>query len=158
MIFSCFVLVVSVGLSLFYLQATCERILRRRFSVSCCADIVRAYRLEFATLKGALTQGGPSADWTSLESALQGDFHSLNYLLRHACNTKRCITRDERLLMSYFRFTFLGLRFCHLFRLSETGCVMKLAAILQYFCDVLGERMNAVRAGQLQASDFLLGL
>ncbi len=152
---SLLIFVVSTALMLFYLQATCEKILRRRFAETRCAEIMHAYRLEFASLKEALERpGGP--EWAKMESALQGDFLSLVCLLRNACNTSRRMTKDERLLMTYFRLTFFCLRVRHAFRLSESSSVQKLTSILQYFSNVLAVRMNAVRAGQIEASDYLL--
>jgi len=47
---------------------------------------------------------------------------------------------------------------CHWLKLRETPIVLKLTAVLKYFANVVGERVNTVRFGNLTASDYLLNL
>jgi hypothetical protein len=40
----------------------------------------------------------------------------------------------------------------------EEPAILKLTAILQYFANVVGQRVNTVRYANLTAADYLLGL
>jgi len=44
----------------------------------------------------------------------------------------------------------------HLLKLREAPAALKLTRILEYFANVVGERVNTVRFGNLTASDYLL--
>jgi hypothetical protein len=46
----------------------------------------------------------------------------------------------------------------HWLKLREQPAALKMTAILQYFANVVGERANTVRFGNLTASDYLLNL
>jgi len=50
----------------------------------------------------------------------------------------------------------LGLR--RLLRLGENAAILRLTAVLQYFANVVGQRVNAVKFGNLTAADYLLNL
>jgi hypothetical protein len=43
-------------------------------------------------------------------------------------------------------------------KLREAPAALKLTTILEYFANVVGERVNTVRFGNLTASDYLLNL
>ena len=45
-----------------------------------------------------------------------------------------------------------------MFKLGEKPTILKLTRILQHFADVVGQRVNQVRFGELNASDYLLTL
>jgi len=45
-----------------------------------------------------------------------------------------------------------------LLRVGEKKAALKLTAVLQYFANVVGQRVNTVRFGNLTAADYLLNL
>ena len=61
-------------------------------------------------------------------------------------------------MILYFRVLFVSLVTRHWLRLYEDSAVLKLTTILQYFANVVGERVNTVRLGNLTASDYLLNV
>jgi hypothetical protein len=89
---------------------------------------------------------------------LKCDFLALTYLLKNASNTRQRLTHEERLMVWYFRATFALLSLHHWLKLGERTVVLRLTAILQYFANVIGQRVNLVRFGNLSASDYLLSL
>ena len=89
---------------------------------------------------------------------LKCDYLALTYLLKNAANVKQSYTREERLLMLYFRAVLFSLFTLHVLKLGEKPTILKLTRILQHFADVVGQRVNQVRFGELSASDYLLTL
>ncbi len=59
--------------------------------------------------------------------------------------------------MFYFRLVFASLITRHWLRVREKPAILKLTAILQYFANVVGERVNTVRFANLTASDYRPG-
>jgi hypothetical protein len=89
---------------------------------------------------------------------LECDFLALVYLLKNAANVHQRYTYEERLLMIYFRVVFFFLTLRHLLKLRENAVVLRLTAVLQYFANVVGQRVNMVRFGNLSAADYLMNL
>jgi hypothetical protein len=89
---------------------------------------------------------------------LKCDFLALAYLLKNAANVNQSYSREDKLLMLYFRLVFLSLVTRHLLRLQVRPAILKLTAILQYFANVVGQRVNTIRFGNLTASDYLLNI
>jgi hypothetical protein len=158
MILAAVILILSTALLFFYLQATCQKILRRQFDQEYFHSIVNANRLEFPSVRKALKDFGMPVDYPRLRMMLKCDFLALAYLLKNAANVQQRYSREERLLILYFRLTFLSLLAHHLLRLPLKPVVLKLTAILQYFANVVGQRVNTVRFGNLTASDYLLNI
>ncbi|HUU12585.1 MAG TPA: hypothetical protein VM182_02630 [Terriglobia bacterium] len=158
MIVASLILIISTGLFFFYFQVTCQRILRRRFERDYFLSIVNANRLEFPAVRKALEDFDAPVDYPRVRMTLKCDYLALSYLLKNAANVDQRYTREERLLMLYFRvvFFFLGLR--HALKLGEKSAIINLTAILQYFANVVGKRVTTVRFGNLAASDYLLSL
>jgi len=158
MIVASLVLIISTAMFFFYFQVTCQRILRRRFERDYFLSIVNANRLEFPAVRKALEDFDAPVDYPRTRMTLKCDYLALSYLLKNAANVDQRYTREERLLMLYFRvvFFFLGLR--HALKLGEKSAILNLTAILQYFANVVGKRVNTVRFGNLAASDYLLSL
>lgn len=140
MTMSLLVLVFSVTLFLFYLQALCERVLRREFSQPYYEDVIRAIQLEYP---GLMEGAGPASamEYPNARLALACDFATLEFLLKKADRSGRPLSGRERLLFLYFRFLLFCLPFRHALRLGERKAVWKLAAILQFFTNLVGERM-----------------
>ncbi len=152
------ILILSTGLFFFYLQATCQRILRRKFDQEYFHSIVNANRLEFPSVRKALEAFDAPLDYARLRMMLKCDFLALAYLLKNAANVDQRYSRDERLLILYFRLIFLSLVTRRVLRSQMKPAVLKLTAILQYFANVVGQRVNTVRFGNLTASDYLLNI
>ena len=152
------ILILSTALLFFYLQATCQKILRRQFDQEYFHSIVNANRLEFPSVRKGLEDFGVLVDYPRLRMMLKCDFLALAYLLKNAANIQQRYSREERLLILYFRLSFLSLLARHLLRLPMKPVVLKLTAILQYFSNVVCQRVNTVRFGNLTASDNLLNI
>lgn len=158
MILASMILIVSTGLFLFYLQATCQSILRRQFEQEYFQSIVNANRLEFPSVRRALEDYDGPVDYSRFRMTLKCDFLALTYLLKNAANVNHRYTREERLLILYFRAIYLFMVTRHALRLREKHAIMNLTAILQYFANVVGQRVNMVRFGNLAPADYLLNL
>jgi len=152
------ILIISTGLFFFYLQAACQKALRRRFAQEFFQPIVNANRLEFPTVRKALEDFGTPVEYPRLTLTLKCDFLALTYLLKNAANVNQRYTYEESLLILYFKLVFASLVARHWLRLRETPAVLKLTSILEYFANVVGERVNAIRFGNLTASEYLLNL
>jgi hypothetical protein len=158
MFMAALILMVSTGLFFFYLQAVCQKILRRQFAQEFFQSIVNANRLEFPSVRKAIEDFGSPVEYPRLTLTLKCDFLALTYLLKNAANINQRYSYEERLLIVYFRLVFASLMVCHWLKLRETPIVLKLTAVLKYFANVVGERVNTVRFGNLTASDYLLNL
>ncbi len=158
MIVASLILIVSTALFLFYFQVTCQRIVRRRFERDYFLSIVNANRLEFPAVRKALEDFDAPVDYPRVRMTLKCDYLALSYLLKNAANVDQRYTREERLLMFYFRAVFFFLSLRHALKLGEKSAILNLTAILEYFANVVGKRVNTVRFGNLAASDYLLSL
>jgi hypothetical protein len=154
--FSAFlILIISTALLFFYLQATCQNILRRQFSQEYFQSIVHAYCLEFPSVRKAMQEVDGSVDYEAFCTELKGDFLALTYLLKHAAAFKPRYAFAERLLMLYFRALFLSVALRHALVLQEKAGLQKLTAVLEHFANVVGERVNQARFGKLTASEYI---
>jgi hypothetical protein len=158
MVMSYLILAVSAGLLFFYLQTACQKILRRQFEEEYFQSIVKANRLAFAEIRVALDKGRRPFEYSRLHTALRCDFLTLAYMLKNAANPRQHFSGEERLLMAYFRCLMLALSVRHWFRLQERATVLKLAKVLEYFANVVGQRVSGVRFGNLSATDYLQSL
>ena len=158
MFMAALILILSTALFFFYLQSVCQKVLRRRFEENYYQAIVNANGLEFPSVRKALAEFGNPVEYPRLMMTLKCDFLALTYLLKNAANVNQRYTYEERLLIFYFKWVFVSLITRHWLRLKETPAALKLTAILEYFANVVGERVNTVRFGNLTASDYLLNL
>ncbi len=158
MFIAALILILSIALFFFYVQAACQNILRRQFTQEFFQSIVNANRLEFPSVRKAIEEFGSPVEYPRLTLMLKCDFLSLTYLLKNAANVNQRYSKEEWLLILYFRFEFASLIVRHWMKLRETPAALKLAKILEYFANVVGERVNTVRFGNLTASDYLLNL
>jgi hypothetical protein len=158
MFMAALILMVSTGLFGFYLQSLCQKILLRKFAQYYAQPIVSANRLEFPSIRKALEGMEGSPDYSRLAQTLKCDFLALTYLLKNAANVNQRYSYEERLMMIYFKINFYAMVSRHLLRMRENSTALKLTAILEYFANVVGERVNAVRFSNLTASDYLLNL
>jgi hypothetical protein len=142
----------------FYFQVTCQKVLRRQFDREYFQSIVNANRLEFPSLRKSLEEFGAPVDYPRLRMMLKCDFLALTYLLKNAANVNQRYSNEERLLILYFRWQFLSLAVRRLLKVGEKKAVLRLTSVLQYFANVVGQRVNTVRFGNLTAADYLLNL
>ncbi|MDE3178292.1 MAG: hypothetical protein KGM47_01425 [Acidobacteriota bacterium] len=152
------ILIVSTALLLFYLQATCQKILRRRAHEEYYHSIVNANRLEFPYVRSAIVDYDAPLDYRRFRMQLKCDYLALAYLMRNALNAKQQLSRDERILVLYTHALFSLLSVFHVVGIGEKAVMLRLTAILQYFSNVLGERVSKIRFGNMTASEYLLSL
>ena len=152
------ILIISTGLLFFYFQVTCQKILRRKFDREYSRSIVNANRLEFPAIQKSVLDFNGSVDYARLRMTLRCDYLALTYLLKNAGNIRQRLTREEKLLLLYSRGLFFSLFLRHRLRLGEKPAILKLTAVLEYFANVVGQRVDNVRFGNLTPSDYLLSL
>ena len=158
MILAALILILSTAMFFFYFQATCQKILRRQFDREYFQSIVNANRLEFPSLRKSLEEFGAPVDYPRLRMMLKCDFLALTYLLKNAANVNQRCSNEERLLILYFHCQFLSLAARRLLGFGQKKAILRLTSVLQYFANVVGQRVNTVRFGNLTAADYLLNL
>jgi hypothetical protein len=158
MVLAALILILSTAFFFFYFQATCQRILRQQFDREYFLAIVNANRLEFPAVRQTLGEFNTPVDYPRLRTMLKCDFLALTYLLKNAVNVHQRYSGKERLLMFYFRLVYASLITRHWLRVGEESAMLKLTAILQYFANVVGQRVNTVHFANLTVADYLLGL
>jgi len=141
MFMSILVLVVSTALFLFYIQICCEKVLRREFSRAYFKDVIEAVGLEYAKLRESVDSNG-IPNYAQMRLGLKCDFFTLKYLLKNGDPSRRRLTRGEKLLGLYFRFLFFSLPVRHALKLKDREAVLRLATILQFFANSVGEKMS----------------
>jgi hypothetical protein len=145
------VLVTASALFLFYGQTICEKALRREFSQAYFGQIIQAFRLEYPQLCDSVASNS-AFDYAQTRLSLKCDFFTLKYLLKNGVPARRHRARVERLLGLYFRFLLFSLSIRHTFKLKEQKAVVKLASILQYFANSLGEKLSGTSFATAQAN------
>jgi len=145
MFLAALILILSAAFFFFYTQVTCQRILRRQFEREYFLAIANAGCLEFPAVRRTLGEFNAPVGYSRLRMTLEGDFLALTYLLKNAVNVHQRYSGEERLLMFYFRLVFASLITRHWLRVHEKSAILKLTAILQYFANVVGQRVSAVR-------------
>jgi hypothetical protein len=158
MIFAALILILSTAMFFFYFQVTCQKVLRRQFDREYFQSIVNANRLEFPSLRKSLEEFDAPVDYARLRMMLKCDYLALTYLLKNAANVNQRYSNEERLLILYFRWQFLSLAVRRTLRVGEKKAVLRMTSVLQYFANVVGQRVNTVRFGNLTAADYLLNL
>ena len=156
MILATLILILSTAIFLFFLQVASQRILRRHFDQEYFQSIANVNRFEFPSLRESLEEFGAPANYPRLRMMLKCDFLALTYLLKNAANVNQRYSRQERLLILYFRWQFLSLAVRRLLRVGENKAILRLTSVLQYFANVVGQRVNAAKLGNFTASEYLL--
>jgi len=155
MILSSLILALSLAMVCFCFQGACHRILRRRFDQEYCRFIANAIRLEFPCLRDALKGSGVPFDYSRAPEALKCDFLALTHLLKNAADV-RGYSKEQWLLILYFRLQFLSLVVRRLLRASEKRAALRLTSVLQYFANVVGQRVNEAGLGTPAAASYLM--
>lgn len=142
---SIFVLAVSVLLLVFWLRAACRSILRAgAFEREYFTEVAADNQLEFLAIRQALADYPEEiADYQGLLATLQRDYEALTYLLRNAATVHvGRYSRNERFLILDFHLLRLWIRLKR--RLGWKGWrddLLEMTEILQYFANVMGQRM-----------------
>jgi len=155
MILSWLILTLSPAMVFFYFQATCQRILRQQFEREYFLSITNVIRLQFPSLREALQESGTSFDYSCLPKSLKCDFLALTHLLHNTADMKQGYSKEQRLLILYFRVQYLSLALRRILRLGERKAALRLTSILQHFANVVGERMNEVGFGNSTAASLV---
>jgi len=158
MIVAWLILILSTAMFFFYFQATCQRILRRQFDREYFQSVVKAGCFEFPSLRKSLEENGTPVDYPRLRWMLKCDFLALACLLKNAAKASRRYSNEERLLILYFRWLFLSLAVRRFLKVGERKAILSLTSVLQYFANVVGERVHAVPARDLSAAEYLANL
>ena len=153
MVVPAMILVLSTAFFFFYLQATCQRILSQQFDREYFLALAKANLLEFPAVRQALGDFNAPVDHSRLRVILECDFQTLTYMLKNAVNVNQRYSLEERLLMGYFRLVFASLIIRQWLRVGEKPAILKLTAILQYFANLVGQRMNSFCFASLTATD-----
>ena len=151
MIVATLILIISAAMFFFYFQATCQRVLRRQFDLEYFKSIASANRLEFPSLRQALEQAAAPIEYAQVRRALRCDFLALTYLLKNVENSKKRYSNEERLLIAYFYTQSVSLAVRRLLNVSDNKVVLRLTSVLQYFANVVGQRVDAVKLGNVTA-------
>ncbi len=136
------ILILSTAVFLFYFQATCQTILRRKFDREYFQSIVNANRLEFPWVRKFLEDSDGPVDFTRVRQSLECDFLALTYLLKHSAGRKQRYSWDVRLLTLYFCLVHFLMAVRHALRLGEERALVDLTSILQYLANVVGQQVN----------------
>ena len=147
MVLAALILIPAIALFFFYLQATCQRILRQQFNREYFLTIVKANRLEFLAVRRMLGEFNAPVDYPRLRMILKRDFLTLTFLLKNVVNVKQRYSREERLLMFHFRLVFASFITRHWFRVREKPAILNLTAILPHFANVNRMESRHVHTG-----------
>ncbi len=140
MVVSVVVLAVSSALLLFYIQTFCEKALKREFGRPYFREVVHAVQLEYPLLRDSYANHA-SLDYAQVRLALKCAFFTLQFLLKNSEPARRCLSRGERLLGLYFRFLMFSMPVRHVLNLKERAGVLRMATVLQYFANSVGEKL-----------------
>ena len=86
MVLAALILILSTAFFFFYMQATCQRILRQQFEREYFLAIVNASGLEFPAVRRTLGELDAPLGYPRLRMMLKCDFLALTYLLKNAVN------------------------------------------------------------------------
>ena len=151
---SVFILVSSAFALLFWLRSVCRSILAERFEQDYSAEVAEANQLEYLAIRTALGEYPEEiADYGGLLATLERDYEALTYLLRNAATLHvGRYSRTERLLIMDFQLVRLWVRLKRALGLhSWRSGLLEMATILQYFGNVVGQRLVTFSARLPQA-------
>jgi len=130
------IFLLSLSILLFYLQATCERILQRQFE----REFFHAIGgLGFPCVRKALEDFDASLDYPRFSMHLKCDYLALICLLKKTAHWNSRLSGSDRALAMYFRMLSGTLPVMHLLKFGERATLLKMTAILEYLANVAGE-------------------
>ena len=127
-----------------WLRSASQSALRQRFEQDYSAEVAEANQLEFLAIRRALSSVPEEvADYRGVLAALERDYQALSYLLRNAATVHvGRYSRAERLLIFDFRLLSLSVRLSRVLGWrSWRSNLMEMTTILQYFGNVVGQRL-----------------
>jgi hypothetical protein len=142
LIISILILVISTALLFFYLQTLCEQALRYEFSRPYFKEVINAIQLQYPRLRDSYISQDVKVDYSQARLSLKCDFITLEYLLKNCNPAHGPLSRRDKVLIHYFRFVFYSLPVRHALNLREKETMLKLATILQFFANSLGEKLS----------------
>jgi hypothetical protein len=142
MVSSILILILSTALFFFYIHTICENVLRREFRYAYFQDVLNAIDLDFPRLQQALSINAPT-NYSQVRLALKCDYFTLTYLLKNGDSKRPRFTRQEKLLIGYFRLLLLLLPVRYAFHFHAEHAAMKLTVILHHFANLVGERVTS---------------
>jgi len=148
------IFILSTAMVFFSFQATCQRILRRKFKREYFEPIATVICLEFPALRESLEGFGVQVDYSRLPRALKSDFLALTYLLKNTTIASDSYPKEEWLLIFYFRWQLVSLAVRCLLKAGEKKAALRLTSVLQYFANVVGEHVNTVGFGNSTAARY----
>lgn len=141
---SVFILVISAVMLVFWLRSASQSVLRQRFEQDYSAEVAGANQLEFLAIRKALAESPEDiADYKGVLAALEQDYQALSYLLRNAATVHvGRYSRAERLLILDFHLLAIWVRLSRALGLRGwRGGLLEMTTILQYFGNVVGQRL-----------------
>lgn len=141
---SAFILISSGVLLLLWLRSACQSVLGSQFERDYSSEVAEANQLEFLAVRHALENSVEEhPDVGEAVTALERDYEALTYLLRNAATVHvGRYSQAERLLILDFQLLRLWVRASHLVGLRTwRSALLEMAAILQYFGNVVGQRL-----------------
>ncbi len=141
---SVFILLSSLAFLFSRLRAASRAALRQTFERDYSADVAEASQLEFLAIRRALQEYPEEiADYNGVLTTLERDYEALTYLLRNAGTVHvGKYSRAERLLMLHFQLLRFSVRVKRLLGLqSWHSALLEMTSILQYFGNVMGQRL-----------------
>jgi hypothetical protein len=154
MILAAPILILATAMSFFYLQVTCQRILRGQFERKYFQSLANVIRLEFPSLRKSLDDLDVAVDYSRMLRALKCDFLALTHLLKDTAHGGNGYSKEQGLLILYFRVQFLSLAVRRLLRVGERKAAVGLTSILEYLANVIGQRLYTQAVGKFKA-DYL---
>ena len=155
MILAWLILILSATMVGFYFQASCQRLLRRKFDREYCQSIAAVIRLEFPALRKSMDGFGHQVDYSRVPRTLKSDFLALTYLLKNTTRGSHSYSKEEWLLIFYFRWQLASLAVRFLLKAGEKKAVLRLTSVLQYFANVVGEHVSTVGFGNSTPARYL---
>lgn len=141
---SVFILASSGVLLLLWLRSACQSVLNSRFERDYSSEVAEANQLEFLAIRRTLESYPEEMhDLSEVVTALERDYEALTYLLRNAATVHvGRYSQSERLLILDFQLLRLWARASHLVGFGPwRSALLEMAAILQYFGNVVGQRL-----------------
>jgi len=145
-VISAFILASSALLVFFWLRSACHSILNKPFGKDYGAEVARAIRFEYITLRKLLgEEPARVTDCGSRMAALERDYKALTYLLRKTTTVPRNgYSHAEHLLILDFHLLRLWARLKVFLAVDNwRTSLLEMTSILAYFGQVVGQRMHS---------------
>jgi len=148
MITSIVILVVSVGLFLYWFRYTCLLILSAKTTKDYAGDVAAANQLNFVAVQSELAAAaenvGASLELEQLTAALHRDYQVINYLVRHASDFRVAgYSLEDGMLRIDYQVMRCWYRVAGSISASTArNAVEEMAQIVGYFANSMGERAS----------------